>query len=79
MPKNVLVDLGFAALAAFSFYRIVRMIVRDETVVRDGWWRFNWEPARGIRWLYVYGLIIHAAMIALAAFFIWADFNGYTR
>jgi hypothetical protein len=78
MPKNVVLDLGFATLAGLSICRILRMLIRDETLVRDGW-RYNWEPANGIRWMYVYGLAIHAGMIALAAFFICADFNGHTR
>ena len=79
MPKNVLIDIGFAALAALSMYRIARMIMRDEALVRDGWLKWKWEPAELNRWMFVVGMIIHAAMIAMAAFFIYADFKGWTR
>jgi hypothetical protein len=79
MPKNVLIDIAAAAIVGLCLYRIARMIVRGETLVRDGWWRYHWESAKGIRWMYVYGLAIHGGMIAMGAFFIWADFNGYMR
>lgn len=79
MPKNPLLDTTFAAIAVLCVYRIARMIIHDEVLIRYGWWKWEWEPADGYRWMYVYGLFIHVAMIAMAAFFIYADFKGWTR
>lgn len=78
-PKNLLIDIGFAALAALSVYQIIRMLIRDEVLVRDGWWKRDWKQANYNRWMYAYKLVSHVLMIGLAAFFIYADFRGWTR
>jgi hypothetical protein len=79
MSENRLLIFAFVASFGWYAYVLARMLFRRETLVRDGWTKWTWEPASMFPGFYTYGLFMPSLMLLFSAFAIYADWEGWLR
>jgi hypothetical protein len=75
--RDYLLDFAFATLLGWATYLLVRMVIRREVLIRDGWLKRRWERASDYPLFYIYGLIVLVLFMVASAILVYSNMGGH--